>query len=190
MDMQRLAGIVIIVGFITFWAGNLYSPPGVYQEIDTNVRLGIIEQHPVRWALSQGVGGVGIAAIAMGLLILSVSLRGEHSPWLTYLPAAMNILAVILIAVYLYRYITDPVSSWEGTQANPFLLSAVLLVMGAGLLYGFLFLQAGLPAWLGYLSIGYTIIGGVALILFNPPAFYVVVLYFFITLAAGIVMVK
>jgi hypothetical protein len=190
MDISRLAGIFIIAGFIIFWAGNLYSPPGVYQERDTDVRLQIIERYPLRWVLSQGVGGLGIVAIALGLLILSIHLGSDHSPWLTYVPAAATVLAAVLAVIYLYRYLTDPASTWASSQADPFLFGAALLTLAAGFLYGFLFLQAGLPAWLGYLTIGYTIIGGAALIIFKPPTFYVIALYYFIALAAGIALVR
>ena len=70
MDAHRLAGILIILGFIIFWVGNLYSPPGVYSETDTELRLRATENNPLRWTLSQGLGGVGIAVMFLGLLVL------------------------------------------------------------------------------------------------------------------------
>ena len=190
MDTQRIAGILIILGFITFWFGNLYSPPGVYSETDAELRLEATEKYPVRWALSQGLGGVGIAVIFLGLLVLSIKLSGEYSLAITYFPAALNIVAVILVSFYLYQYISDPVSIWEGNARAQLLVATLILVMIAGILYGILFLQAGLPQWLGYLTVGYCLLAVPVFIIFRPPPFYVISLYFFILLAVGVALVR
>jgi hypothetical protein len=190
MDIQRLAGIVMIVGFVVFWAGNVYSPPGVYGETAVAARLEVVAQNPVRWAISQGMGGLGIVVMLLGLILWSIPLRGQHSSWLAVLPAVINMLAAILITVYLYQYITAPAFIWESAQPSLLLQAATALTLVAGLLYGLLFLQAGLPVWLGYVVIGYAVIATAALFLFNPPAFYLISLYGFIVLAAGIVLVR
>jgi hypothetical protein len=190
MDLTRVAGIVIIVGFIVFWLGNLYSPPGVYQETDTKVRLEIVDHYPARWAISQGAGWVGMGLLALGLLLLSLNLADEHGPWLTYIPAALNIIAMILVSVYLIGYISDPVAVWEGEGGMSLILTAAIMMMTAGILYGILFLQHGLPGWLGYVTIGFSIMALAAIVLANPPSFYVIALYFIIILAAGIVLVR
>ena len=62
-------------------------------------------------------------------------------------------------------------------------------MMAAGLLYGILFMQVGLPRWLGYLTIGYTALALIAIPIANPPTFYVISLYYFILLVAGIVLI-
>lgn len=190
MEITRLAGIVIVFGFIIFWVGNLSSPPGVYQEPDTEKRLQSVEMYPLRWALSQGLGGVGIGVVVLGLFILSINLADEYGPWLTYLPAALNILALTLTSVWLYQYITDPVSIWENSGDFSLTLAASILMMVAGILYGILFLQFGLPAWLGYLTIGYAAIALAATVIARPAPFYVIALYFFVMLAAGIVLIR
>ena len=190
MDAQRLAGVLIIIGFITFWFGNLYSPPGVYSETDTELRLQAAEKNPLRWALSQGLGGVGIAVMFLGLLALSIELSGEFSFLLTYLPAALNIVATVLISIYLYQYINDPVSIWEGSGQALLTVAALMIVLISGILYGILFVQAGLPKWLGYLTIGYCLLALVAFVALRPPPFYVISLYFFVLLGVGISLVR
>jgi hypothetical protein len=189
MELTRISGIVIIIGFIIFWVGNLSSPPGVYQERDLDLRLQAIETYPSRWAISQGLGGVGIGIIAIGLLILSLQMAGDYGPWLTYLPAILNIIAALLAAVYLYQYITDPASIWGASGRSMLILTTGLLMMAAGLLYGILFIQMGLPKWLDYLTVGYTALALIAIPIANPPTFYVISLYYFILLAAGIVLI-
>ena len=190
MNSQHLAGIIIIAGFIVFWIGNISSPPNVYTESDLQTRLDIVERYSTRWAISQGLGGVGIAMIAVGLGMYGLKFRQDRGLWLTWLPAVMNAAAVVLAAAYLYGYINDPASSWGAVRADPLLKGMGLLMLGAGLLYGILFLQTGLSAWIAYLSIGITILGTGALLFFNPPTFYVVSIYLFTVLAAGITMLR
>jgi len=190
MELTRLAGILIIVGFIVFWVGNLYSPPGIYQNTDQDVRLEIVNEYPNRWAVSQGLGGVGIGIIVIGLLIMGIHYATESSPWLTYLPSVLNILAVVLISIWLYQYITNPLSIWDLPSESILIVSASILMLVGGILYGFLFLQVGFPGWLGYLAIGYSAIAIVAILVARPPVFFVISLYFFILLALAVVLFR
>ncbi len=190
MELTRLAGILIVLGFILFWIGNLYSPPGSYTEEDLDVRLQIVGDHPQRWAVSQGLGGVGIAVLLAGLLILSIRLRPDHGVWLTYLPAALNVIAVVLLSVWLYQYITDPASILGSVTQSILILAAALLIVTAGIAYGILFLQFGLPAWLSYLTVGFSAVAVLAIVVARPPSFYVISFYFFIILAAGIALIR
>ena len=189
MNMYHLAGIVIVVGFAIYWIGNLYSPPNVYQETDLDVRLQIVGDYPARFAMSQGLGGVGIAVIVVGLLLVSIQSLDDSSPWLTYLPAVLNIAAVALLAIWLYQYINDPASIWGSAEQSQWMLGALVLMMISGLLYGFLFLQIGLPAWLSYLNIGYAAVALVAILIAQPPAFAVISIYHFVLLPAAIALI-
>lgn len=186
MELTRIAGILIAVGFVVFWIGNLYSPPRVYQESSLEVRLQTVKAYPSRWAVSQGLGGVGIGIMVLGLLILSAYSAGDYRFLLTYLPAVLNIVAVVLVSIWLYQYITDPASIWESSVQSPLMLGATVLMAAAGILYGILFLQIGLTSWLSYLTIGYGAVALVAILVARPPAFVVISLYFFVLLADAI----
>lgn len=186
MELTRIAAILIAVGFVVFWIGNLYSPPRVYQESSLEVRLQTVSEYPSRWVVSQGLGGVGIGIMVLGLFVLSVYSAADHGPWLTYLPAGLNILAVVLVSIWLYQYITDPASIWGSTDQSPLMLSATILMAAAGILYGILFLQIGLTKWLSYLTLGYSAIALVAILVARPPAFIVISFYFFVLLADAI----
>lgn len=190
MELTRLSAVVVTVGFVIFWIGNLYSPPRIYQETDPDVRLQIVADYPARFAWSQGLGGAGVGIVVLGMLFLSVQSAGDHGPWLTYVPAALNALALVLLSIWLYQYITDPASIWGATEQSSLMLVATLMLMAAGILYGILFLQIGLPAWLSYLTIGFAGIALVAILTARPPAFAVISLYFFILMAAAIVLIR
>jgi hypothetical protein len=190
MELTRLAGILIIVGFVVFWIGNLYSPPDVYSESDLNARLQIVNEYQNRWAVSQGLGGFGLGITVVGLILMSIHYANGSSPWLTYLPSAFNILAVVLFSIWLYQYITDPVSIWELPSQSPLIVGATILMLAGAILYGFLFLQVGFPGWLSYLAIGYSAIAIIALIVTRPPVFYTISLYYFILLAVAVVLIR
>jgi hypothetical protein len=190
METTRIAGILIILGFIVFWVGNLYSPPGVYSEIELDARLQAVNEYPNRWAISQGLGGVGLGISVIGLLLMSVYFANESSPWFTYLPLAANILAVVLFSIWLYQYITAPMSIWELPSQSPLIVAATILLLVGGFLYGFMYLQVGFPGWLSYLSIGFSAIAVIAILVARPPVFYVISLYYFILLAVAVVLIR
>ncbi|MDX1614607.1 MAG: hypothetical protein R3300_09880 [Candidatus Promineifilaceae bacterium] len=186
MALTQWAGIAILIGFVVFWLGNIYSPPGVYQESDLTVRLKIVDEYSRRWAVSQGLGGAGIAVALLGLLILSIGAANDNGPWLTYLPAALNAVTVVLLAVWLTQYIGDPASIWGRVEQSPLMLGASILILVAGILYGLLFRQIGLAGWLSYLTIGYAGIALVAVLMVRPPAFVIISFYSFVLLAAAL----
>lgn len=189
MNLYRISGIVIILGFVIYWIGNIYSPPGTYQEADLHERLNIVEAYPTRWAVSQGLGVVGIGIIFLGLLLVSIKAAGGTSPFLTYLPAGLNILSLILLVVWVRQYIADPLSSWQG-EVSLFLAAPGYIIVTAGILYGLLFLRMGLPAWIAYVLIGFCVLAFSALILASPSAFFVISIYFFILLAAAVALLR
>lgn len=190
METIRVAGVLIIAGFIVFWIGNIYSPPGVYQQTDPDLRLQAVNKHPSRWAVSQGLGGVGIAIIMLGLLLYALQFNQQHGPWLTLLPIGLNIIASIFVAVWLVGYITDPVPVFAGIGRSWLITAAATMMLVAAVLYGLLFLRAGFPTWIGYLTAGYGILALIALFVAHPPDFYVISIYYFVLLAPAVVMIR
>jgi len=189
MDILRLSGLLIILGFIVFWVGNIYSPPNVYSETDIQVRLDVVEANQARWAVSQGLGVVGIGIVLLGLLLVSLNGTTDYPFWSTILPAGLNILGLILAVIWLTGYINDPAASWQNAGFSILTVSAVAILTG-GILYGLLFSQMGLPSWIAYLAIGYCAIALLALIVANPPAFWVISFYLLILLAAAVALIR
>jgi hypothetical protein len=190
MDTIRLAGFLIIVGVIVFWIGNIYSPPGVYQESDPDLRLQAVNKHPSRWAVSQGLGGVGIAIIMLGLLLYALQFNLQHGPWLTLLPIGLNIIAVIFVAVWLVGYITDPAPVFAGTGRSWLITSAAALMLVAAVLNGLLYIRSGFPVWIGYLTAGYGALALIALLVARPPDFYVLAIYYFVLIVPAVAMIR
>jgi hypothetical protein len=190
MDTMRFAGLAIVLGVVVFWIGNLYSPPGVYQETNTALRLEAVNKYPTRWVISQGLGGVGMAIIILGLLLYGQQMSQDRGPWLTYLPSGLNILAIILAFIWLYNYITNPGPIFDGRGGAPLLTISAVLMLLAALLYGLLFVAGSFPAWIGYLTIGYSIIALLALLIARPPVFMVLSFYFFVLVVPAVAMIR
>ncbi len=63
-------------------------------------------------------------------------------------------------------------------------------MLGAAVLYGLLFIRAGFPAWIGYLTAGYGALALIALLIARPPEFYVMAIYYFILVAPAVAMIR
>ena len=190
MELQRVAGLVIIASFVLFVLGFFVYPPGFSQETDLEGRLKIIAEHQSRWKLVMRIGGLQPLVTALGFLLLSISLRGSQNPWLLYLGAGAFIMAGLLAAVGINQTINDPVSYLDHSSQSPQTSGYILLTAVAGILYGIVFLQAGFPNWLAYITLGSAALVPFLVVFKSSVAYVVVVLFYFVTFVAGIVIVR
>jgi hypothetical protein len=58
MNIQRLAAILLISGFVAVILHTLFIPPGLYETLDAQTRVEIIEEYKTRWKFAQPVGGL------------------------------------------------------------------------------------------------------------------------------------
>jgi hypothetical protein len=87
-------------------------------------------------------------------------LRTEGNAWIPTLGAASLVFGAISGVYFLYRYTTDPLSTFSGHYPGFEPLFNWLSLAGL-ILLGIAFLQAGLPTWLGYLTSGAALVYGV-----------------------------
>jgi hypothetical protein len=73
------------------------------------------------------------------------------------LGAAAFLVGTIPVTLFIYRQTMDPLSTYQGAYSGMVTLYAWLTLAGL-LLFGVAFLQAGLPAWLGYVTVGAAIV--------------------------------
>lgn len=190
MNMQMLAGVLLILGFVFVLVASIVGPPRLYQEPESEVRLEIIANYPTRWAASNLFFALGALVTAGGLALIALQLRGSVSPWLLGLGAAAYLLGAIVWAIFMFQRTVNPASLFTSYAFSPLTVALVWLSVTGLLLYGILFLQAGYPGWLGVGTIaGMALIGGAALLFpaqffasFPPQVFYV------FTFVAGIVI--
>lgn len=189
MDQLTTSGILLVAGFVLVLFASFASPPRLYQESDSRVRLEIVENNQIRWLLSNIFFITAGVTSVVGLLLFTLQERGEASPLLSWLAAASYILGTLLWITFLYKRQVDPAQLFENYTFSTFTAWLVGLLVIGHLLYGIVFIQAGYPGWLGFVTIVLTAIIGLAALLipgkffasFPPQVFY------FFSLAAGIV---
>lgn len=192
MNLQRLAGILMIVGFALVIIGSIVGPQ-IYQETDNAVRLNLIANDQTGWFISNLSFALGAVVTAIGFLLISLHLRGSVSVWLLYLAAAVFISGSVLWVIFLYERATDPAAYIEIDSLMITLIYTFFWLTEAGLLlYGIVFLRGSYPNWLGYVSIVFVgLLGGAALIFgsqffeFLPPQ-----IFNLLTLVIGIVALR
>jgi hypothetical protein len=163
MDTQRLSAFLLIAGFAAMALSFLLGPPGIrqtYQPPDPHKRIQIIEQYKTRWNISQSLIGLSLLLTTIGFFVLNTRLYTLANAWVPTLGAVAFIAALIPAVLFIYRQTTDPLGSYEGAYSGMLTLYSWLALAGL-LLFGVAFLQAGLPAWLGYLTAGTAIVYGV-----------------------------
>jgi len=160
MDTQRLSAILLIAGFVVLMVASLLGPRGIYQTSDPSERVQIVEENMTSWKITQSLTGLGLLLTAAGFFVLNTRLYTMGNAWVPTLGAAAMVVGAISAALFLYRQTTDPLSAFEGAYSGMQTLAYWLWLAGL-LLFGVSFLQAGLPAWLGYLTAGAALVYGI-----------------------------
>lgn len=192
MQLNEIAGILMIVGFVLVLIASFVGPNVVYTAPDSQTRLEIIAQNKGRWTATNVIWAVASLVTAAGFLFLSLALRENKNPWLLYAGAATVIIGMVAWAIYLYQRIGDPTGNLYTTPpATMSLVFAYAMIVGLAL-YGVVFLQGSYPNWLGYtllVSMGFLTAGLIfffdAVYASFPPQFF-----FLLTLVVGIVTLR
>ena len=190
MDGQSVAGLTLIVGFVLMLIAGFLSPPGLYQEPDSEARLVIIADHPGRWKTSNLFYALAGMVTAAGQVWFAFLAQSSANPLLVGAGAGAFALGSAAWVVFMIQRTVrpdNPFTSYAFSPLTVFLIAS--LVIGL-LLMGIVFLQVGYPRWLGVGTIaGMVFIGGAAL--FFPAQFFEKFppqILFFFTLASGFVM--
>jgi hypothetical protein len=161
MEPQRLSAILLISGFAFLLFGFVFGlGTRIYGTTDMTERERIVDENKTRWNITQSLAGIGLLLIAIGFSVLASRLRTEANAWIPTLGGAALVFGTLSGIYFLYRQTTDLVGAFSGKYPVFEPLANILIL--AGLIFiGIAFLQAGLPAWLGYLTAGLPIAYGV-----------------------------
>jgi len=170
MDTQRLSAILLIAGFAVLMVAWLIGPRGIYQTPDLQRRVRIIEEYKTRWNIAQSLIVLSLLLTTSGFFVLNTQLYTVANAWVPTLGAVAFIFAFIPAALFLYRQTTDPLGSYEGAYSGMETLY-YWLALAALLLFGIAFLQAGLPVWLGYVTVGATLLFGIVFLVNSGARF-------------------
>jgi hypothetical protein len=191
MDTQRLSAVLLIVGFAALVLSSLLGPPGMaqtYQPPDPIRRIQIIEQYKTRWNISQSLIGLSLLLTTIGFFVLNTRLYTLANAWVPTLGAVAFIAALIPAALFIYRQTTDPLGSYEGAYSGMQTLYYWLALAGL-LLFGIAFLQSGLPAWLGYMTVGAALVYG-AVFLVTGSGFATPFLISLLSLVIAVILLR
>jgi hypothetical protein len=191
MDTQRLSAVLLIVGFAALVLSSLLGPPGMaqtYQPPDPIRRIQIIEQYKTRWNISQSFIGLSLLLTTIGFFVLNTRLYTLANAWVPTLGAVAFIAALIPAALFIYCQTTDPLGSYEGAYSGMQTLYYWLALAGL-LLFGIAFLQSGLPAWLGYMTVGAALVYG-AVFLVTGSGFATPFLISLLSLVIAVILLR
>jgi len=192
MNLNTLSGLLLILGFVLIVTASIIGPPRLYQESDGQIRLEIIEKHSGRWSASNVLFILSPLITAVGLLLLSYYVRDDVSPLLNWLAFLTYVLGAAAWIFFVYQRQVDPAQLFEDYTFSPQTVAMISLTLLGLLLYGIVFIQAGFPGWLGYGTVGLTLLIGILAIIFPGQLFANIPpqVFYLITLAAGIVMLR
>lgn len=192
MNRQRLSAILLIASFLVLVFGSIFTPPGLYQETDIDLRMQIIEEHASRFTTAQVASIIAAAGIATGYLFLSLHLQGTAQARWASLGATAMILGTFALGIYNLLTLSDPRTFLDNALRDSTGLSFIVdlyawLTIAGYLLYGNVFLRGDFPNWLAYATLGIMAIVLLAVLLIDT--FFVEVL-FLLPLLVGIALLR
>jgi hypothetical protein len=188
VNLQNSAAVLLIAGVAAMVASFVIGLPGIYQTPDLQERVRIIEESKARWNISQFAIGLSLVLTAIGIALLAGGFRASTNSWVAVLGAGIFVAGSIAGAVFLIRQTIDPLSSYQG-DFKAFEFAYYWLALAGLLLFGIAFLQADLPAWLGYVTAGSALVYGIYFLVSGvgyPTPGLVTIL----TLVIGIVLLR
>jgi len=188
MDTQRLSAIFLIAAFVTIILSTVVNAPGLYQTQDIEERLQIIEAYRTRWLVNQALVLVYSMFTIAGFLLLVSRFWTRVQPQILALGALALIAGTIAGLYFLYLQTIEPRGGYSG--AYPIWENlAYWLWLTSTFLFGIAFLQANLPAWLGYLTAGAALVYGIVFLI-TGAGFMTPFILGILQLVIGIVLLR
>lgn len=171
MISVTLLGYILISGFVLTLVATFSGPPGLYQESDTNKQNQIILDNISRWNLSNWLYAIAGVLSASGLLFYSQRASITVSPLLSWGAGLLFSLGIVFWIIFLMQRNKDPESLFSNYKFSPISAAMLGLSITGLFVYGFVFLQEGLPNWLAYTTLGLNGLSGLLALLFPGPFF-------------------
>jgi hypothetical protein len=188
MKALRSAGVILIIGAVLFAIGSFSPSIGVFWESDEAGKLQLLQEGKSLWQITHLLWITGALVTIVGLGLVTYHLRRTQISMLAFLGFIAVALGAAIGVWHLYLRAVDSTAFVQGGLPDwHYGVYTVLTLLGLAI-YGFVYLRAGLPRWLGYVTIGgaaLAFVGFVALQMVWPPLSYYV-----LTFLAGVVLVR
>ena len=189
--MERLVGILLIVGCIVFFVGAF--TPLTYQMVtaDPQTREELMQSNASGWLVINLLFGIGSITIAIGLVLFALQVQSLNLSAVvkavSFLGPLLAVVGTVLWVIISYnRVALPPEQTSDSLLVNGWIFPAFTILMQAALIgTGFALVQASYPQWLGW---GMVTLGGLSILSYvvlkdMPPfAHYVPFLIMGITL--------
>ena len=185
MEIDGLAGIVLIVGTAIVYVGFSVFPSLIYTTTDIDLKVGLVDRYAERWTISQALVILGSTTSVIGLALVTSWLQGTAGATLALLGLFAVAIGGVLWDWHLVMRILIPQVFARGELLFwPFLIYSVLTPVGLAA-YGIAFWLDGANAILGTgLLAGAVLVLGVEYVLKDMPPF----VHYAMTLAVGLVL--
>jgi len=187
MDLEHVAGFVIIMGSLLFDFAALPIGGKVYSGSDADENLRIIAANQTGWLLSQLMFFAGGLITPIGFYLWSIHRHDQPNVRFVQFAAVLMAVGFVGWAVYVVQRAFDPPAAYKYSKpVKAGLIGYLLLTEIALVLLGVGCLRGGFSGWLGYGLIGLAALFALAAIIFGggfPPF-----LFYVPTLVVGIVL--
>lgn len=187
MSLQRVGGILLMIGFAALWVGAIGGPPGLYQTQDIGQRLQILETYQTRWIIDRVGSLLFILFVPLGFSIVAYHIWSETGERIPVLAGVAFVAASLSALVFIFLQTTDPLGGYSGAYPVPENLAYWLWLAGM-VLFGVTFVVGKFPDWLGMLTAGVALIYSIVFLISGMGALAPFLLSL-VGVAIGIVLV-
>ncbi len=191
MSALNWAGFTLIAAFIMLATGALLAPQNVYSGSNLQKRLHSLRSQQARWKISKVFDGLAVVLPAAGFLFAAQAMQDNQPVWLLIAGSSAFLLGAVLGVAYVIRLALTPEIYWRSETPSRLALAYLIALLFGMFVFGFLFVRAGLPTWLGYLTMGAAAAGLVGSLVYRTASpFYLTALLFIVNLIVGIALAQ
>jgi hypothetical protein len=186
---RKAAGILLVAGWLTFWAGAFTPPYRWWFGIPVRTFLELVAAHRNSWLFIAAAFALGVLLTMAGLVVLGSVFRAAGAQvWSDLGLAAFSLGSALWLASLTFRATAtitaaretvasgvvppwfEPMRAWSGVMFALYMVLAYLAIAA----YGRALLQGQLaPRWLGKFHVVFGLAGAIGFLVrlpvFNPP---------------------
>ncbi|MFZ0546665.1 MAG: hypothetical protein WAM60_14560 [Candidatus Promineifilaceae bacterium] len=186
MGLQKLAGVVVVVGSLFFFVAA-FSPISMafFPESNSARQLEIIMNGRQAWTISHVFFGLGAVVTAVGIGLVAYHLRDLKGSSLAFLGVGAMVVGAVFWLWDVYLRTADPVGFVGGSYPAWHFVAYVFLTLAGLVAVGVVLLRSGVPNWVGWVVVVGSLVFMMAFVVFKDlPPF----VFYLLTLLVGVMV--